>query len=516
MGDSFHTLILWPTNRNIGNLAALVDYVRSLPDETNERPPKRARLSIDAQSSVTIIRQEVALIAKSATLSHGASHIEHKDVGRYLRLQKFGQGLCITPQMKSKAVNFETHLPLKLDELSDSLITTLEVTSMQSCNPEMEGCIWAAVDVEILQNGSEVSIKFVVEVNWSESQSVYVPSRLRNKQSALRNRLKAICLPGSDLSSAGGPSPPTMQTFYEAVSIPDMDLPSHQVPRLSAQLYPFQRKSVQWLLNREGVQWGRTTESDEAVLEPYQQDRSVTPISFLPAKDVYGRPFAISPLFDVVAKDPFPSLRFQNIRGGILAEEMGLGKTLEIISLILLHPRPDGTPEVFDPYLGRHLRASKSTLIVTPPSLLDQWLSELRRHAPHLQVMHYPGLPPVASGKRDEKAVITELSCQDVVVTTYDVLRSEVHAAMDPPSRSMRAEQKERAKSPLVQLSWWRVCIDEAQMVESRQSNVALMARLIPRVNAWAITGTPVKDSLQEGSWYLRPNIHVPVGANRS
>jgi E3 ubiquitin-protein ligase SHPRH len=35
-------------------------------------------------------------------------------------------------------------------------------------------------------------------------------------------------------------------------------------------------------------------------------------------------------------------------------------------------------------------------------------------------------------------------------------------------------------------------------MVESRQSNVAVMARLIPRVNAWAITGTPVKDSLQE------------------
>ncbi|KAJ9145612.1 Helicase-like protein [Coniochaeta hoffmannii] len=113
--------------------------------------------------------------------------------------------------------------------------------------------------------------------------------------------------------------------------------------------------------------------------------------------------------------------------------------------------------------------------------------------------MHYHGLPPMASGKRDEEAMIGELVRHDVVVTTYDVLRAELHAAMDPPARSMRREATyDRARSPLVEVSWWRVCIDEAQMVESRQSNVAVMARLIPRVNAWAITGTPVKDNLKD------------------
>jgi E3 ubiquitin-protein ligase SHPRH len=235
------------------------------------------------------------------------------------------------------------------------------------------------------------------------------------------------------------------------------------------------------------------------MLEPYGADPTAMPISFYEARDVAGKPFAISPLFDVVTRDPSPSLQYQQIKGGILAEEMGLGKTLEIISLVLLHPRPEGPEEVSDPYLGRRLRVGKGTLIVTPPTLLDQWLSEIRRHAPSITVMHYRGLPPMASGKRNEKAAIEELLRHDVVVTTYDVLRAELHAAMDPPARSMRRESApERARSPLVEVSWWRVCIDEAQMVENRQSNVAVMARLIPRVNAWAITGTPVKDNLQD------------------
>jgi E3 ubiquitin-protein ligase SHPRH len=92
------------------------------------------------------------------------------------------------------------------------------------------------------------------------------------------------------------------------------------------------------------------------------------------------------------------------------------------------------------------------------------------------------------------------LAQQDVVVTTYEVLRTEIWAASDEPTRSMRNEkQYERRKSPLVQLSWWRVCIDEAQMVENWTNNAAQLARRIPRINAWGVTGTPVKDDVQKG-----------------
>lgn len=57
----------------------------------------------------------------------------------------------------------------------------------------------------------------------------------------------------------------------------------------------------------------------------------------------------------------------------------------------------------------------------------------------------------------------------------------------------MRQEKRyERKQSPLTQIDWWRVVLDEAQMVENGVSNAAKVAQLIPRQNAWAVSGTPV------------------------
>jgi E3 ubiquitin-protein ligase SHPRH len=179
---------------------------------------------------------------------------------------------------------------------------------------------------------------------------------------------------------------------------------------------------------------------------------------------------------------------------------MGLGKTLEVIALMLLHPRPEGPVMIFDPFLGRELLTTSATLIVAPSSLLDQWLSELNRHAPSLRVMYYPGIKKLAKLKDGSELSAEHLAQQNVVVTTYEVLRTEIWAASDEPARSMRNQkQYERVRSPLVQLSWWRVCIDEAQMVENWTNNAAQLARRIPRINAWGVTGTPVKDDIQKG-----------------
>lgn len=274
-----------------------------------------------------------------------------------------------------------------------------------------------------------------------------------------------------------------------------------KVKSLQADLYPFQRRAVQWLLRREGVHWDQDTQNNQAGVCPYRSPTSSEPpISFMQAKDVDGNAVYLSPLFGAATKRTSLFRPLQTFRGGILAEEMGLGKTLEMIALILLHPRPALSVMVYDPFLGRELLATSATLIVAPSSLLDQWLSELNRHAPSLKVLFYPGLKKSAKMKDGSEVSAEHLAEQDVVVTTYEVLRTEIWAASDEPLRAMRNEkQYERRKSPLVQLSWWRVCIDEAQMVENWANNAAKLARMIPRINAWAVTGTPVKDDIQKG-----------------
>ncbi|KAK2738270.1 hypothetical protein FQN57_007133 [Myotisia sp. PD_48] len=287
-----------------------------------------------------------------------------------------------------------------------------------------------------------------------------------------------------------GQDPLTPAEFYDSVYVPpkDMDLPEVQeLDQINCTLFPFQRRAVQWLLERE------------CIVSSNAHPTSELPLSFHEATDADGRKCYVSPLFKVVATDlsawPNPE---RNLRGGILAEEMGLGKTVEMLALICAHRRPSietNSLATNDPNSPALLPA-KTTLIIAPDAILEQWKQEIAAHAPGLRFMHYKGLKGC---KMTDETLISMLRFHDIVLVTYTVLRSEIHYAEDPPDRPLRHKRKiPRRKSPLVQISWWRVCIDEAQMVESGTSSAAKVARLVPRCNSWAMTGTPLRKDMKD------------------
>lgn len=71
----------------------------------------------------------------------------------------------------------------------------------------------------------------------------------------------------------------------------------------------------------------------------------------------------------------------------------------------------------------------------------------------------------------------------DVILTTYPILSKEFHYAQPPPERSMRSQKVYQSRrSPLMEFSWWRVCLDEAQMVEGSVTGAAIVACMISRV----------------------------------
>ena len=174
--------------------------------------------------------------------------------------------------------------------------------------------------------------------------------------------------------------------------------------------------------------------------------------------------------------------------------------------------------------------ATGATLLICPQAILGQWRQEAARHVEGggLRVCTYTGVRDALSHGAKQPARLAALhpqtlSAYDLVLTTFETLRSELdhtpHALGTPAggadcsgsrggeiagaasgavlSRefrrpSNRAHASSRMLSPLLSLQWWRVVIDEAQMVESGTAKAAAMALRLHARHRWAVSGTPM------------------------
>lgn len=417
------------------------------------------------------------------------------------------KALTLSTRPSLKKDGFDLTFSVNSGHLSSELVSIMKARDSMWSNPMVEDLVWISADARLEAGAGSATITLLFKVNWNISTTIYAPS-LSPSQRKFRSSMLALAFPDTfGVGSEQRASSCSPQMFYEAAHVPDTnDMPPEEadISDMVAKLYPFQRRAVKWMLKREGVHWRQDGEGNSTVdAVPY--DHFDAPSSFVETKDADGTHCFISPLLGKMTKDlaPFKDIE-QHFQGGILSEEMGLGKTVELLALFSLHRSPHRPNTTFDNYLGEEVKTAPATLIVAPSSLKKQWLSELKKHAPGLRVMFYDGLSQTAREEESKAtALIEKLRLQDVVVTTYSVLTAELDYALGEPDRARRKPRKyHRPRSPLVQLSWWRVCMDEAQMIESGVSKAATLARLIPRVNAWGVTGTPVKDSV-EGQFTL-------------
>ncbi|XP_063165053.1 E3 ubiquitin-protein ligase SHPRH isoform X1 [Candoia aspera] len=141
-----------------------------------------------------------------------------------------------------------------------------------------------------------------------------------------------------------------------------------------------------------------------------------------------------------------------------------------------------------------------ATLIISPSSICHQWVDEINRHvrSSSLRVLVYQGV------KKHGFLQPHILAEQEVVITTYDVLRCELNYVDIPHSNSEDGRRFRNQKrymaipSPLVAVEWWRICLDEAQMVECTTAKAAEMALRLSGINRWCVSGTPVQRGLED------------------
>ncbi|KIO21101.1 hypothetical protein M407DRAFT_29255 [Tulasnella calospora MUT 4182] len=308
---------------------------------------------------------------------------------------------------------------------------------------------------------------------------------------------------------------------------------------LESTLLPFQRNSVLWMLQHEG----KTISPDDGKVMPLSEEQKPSPIFWLPIPPLGGSSKGKEKeregwWFNVVTGELLPTRPPDDgVMGGLLAEEPGLGKTVESIALVLYNtPHPSTLPSpTWDEDAELEVSPIKGTLIVTPATLCKQWADELKVHAPHLRVLQYEGWTSatvkkvlsrstsqakVKSGRNTKKkskqtsdtADQDEIDLDtadwrafaghfDVVLTTYNVLMKELNVARVPIKRPRREiavyqAEDERFRSPLVMVEWQRVLMDEVQQVGGGKA--AEMVSLIPRRASWAVSGTPAKAHVQD------------------
>ncbi|KAF7553640.1 hypothetical protein G7046_g7043 [Stylonectria norvegica] len=473
------------------------DALEQSSSSHDDRPSKRRRANPSDYPSIHVAKGEVTVSRRCLDASAPDFEIIRRDVDQHLHFAMSNGNLRVWSQSGSPISPFSAFIALRDQDNNPISKAIVDAAGSQPKKPQPGG-LWSTVDLTFYRVGPQAFLNLVFNLHWKETPSPYHALRPNKDRPATQQIIDAVFpVPEIDDQPSEDVSAWSPMHFYEAAFVPSKEdnVPaSIVVPGLKATLFPYQKRTLQWLLRREGVQWSENKFGIEA-LESNEIESDID--TFRTVTDVHGKEFFLSDILHTVTRDKTAFRRAElAVKGGLLAEEMGLGKTLEILGLIILHPRPSPiTITTFE--IEAELTPTSATLIVTPESLREQWMSEISRHAPGLSVKFYAGCKSLPDDQRDNYN--QELASYDVIVTTYAVLSAELHYSLTPPDRPRRHEKAYPfTKSPLVQISWWRVCLDEAQMIENGFIQAATVARGIPRENAWGITGTPVKDDIKD------------------
>lgn len=171
--------------------------------------------------------------------------------------------------------------------------------------------------------------------------------------------------------------------------------------------------------------------------------------------------------------------------GGVLADEMGMGKTLSILALVMstLEKARDWAlshAQSEPPSVAVLNRRSRATLIVVSSALLiNGWFAEIKRH---LHEGTFTALKTIRWHGSNRKLLQEDLMDADIVITTYNTLATEY-----------------KSKSSLLHdIDWYRLVLDEAHIIR-RQATVFYKACYdLTAPSRWCLTGTPIQNRLED------------------
>ncbi|KAL2060765.1 hypothetical protein VTL71DRAFT_9407 [Oculimacula yallundae] len=180
--------------------------------------------------------------------------------------------------------------------------------------------------------------------------------------------------------------------------------------------------------------------------------------------------------------------------GTIIADQMGLGKTIQAISIMVANP-----PSSED--LSKKIQG---TLIICPAHLQDQWRAEFRKHTPDI------GEDILQFVKADKSLNLTRLQKETIVITSYHQLRDSFaepndtlvkqweNAGRDVEAAKQQWLQESEEVGLLHKMKWYRIILDEAHTIKNLNTQTAQAAIALRGDKRHCLSGTPIMNRFGE------------------
>ncbi|KAF2868792.1 SNF2 family N-terminal domain-containing protein [Massariosphaeria phaeospora] len=252
--------------------------------------------------------------------------------------------------------------------------------------------------------------------------------------------------------------------LLEIISSQDHLEEAEQPALLRAALHKHQKQALTFMLRRESG-WTLADKGSD-IWEASDSSRGRLQVDSL----------YINRITDVHQADAPPQFY-----GGIIADPMGLGKTLTMIALAAADPGSNRAvnDHSWDMEEGSN-RPVSATLIIVPQPLLGTWEEQLSEHvvAGGLKFSRHHG-----KTRLDD---IDEINAVDLVLTTYHTLSADWKT------------WKAKENHVMFSVQWRRIILDEAHVIRNMKSRMARAICELDAISRWAVTGTPIQNNLSD------------------
>ena len=151
---------------------------------------------------------------------------------------------------------------------------------------------------------------------------------------------------------------------------------------------------------------------------------------------------------------------------GCLADDMGLGKSIQVIARLVQER------EVVSQDNKNSNQQILPTLLIAPTSVVGNWLREIAKFAPHLNARVHHG----SDRLKDLAEFKVDCLQHDVVITSFTLARKDAKL--------------------LAGLEWQRIVLDEAQNIKNPKAAQTKAILKLSAKHRLALTGTPVENRL--------------------